>query len=234
MSSTSRAPHTAPETAARIRDTAIGAFAAQGFTRATVRGIASAAGVSPGLVIHHFGSKEGLRAACDDHVFETLTDAKQESANASPLLVGEMFKDDSTRKIAEYMLKSLLDHSEQGQRFFDHYVETVERLVENGFAGFTLRRAEDSRAQAVVIAMLGLAPLMLERRTRHALGTNDLSASFARFSPYLFDLYLHGVIESVPEGLDIPGPHSAPGSQQHPPASPAPDPDNSTSAEGTR
>ncbi len=46
---------------ARIRDAALAQFAEYGFDRATVRGIAGAAGVSPGLVRHHFGSKNGLR-----------------------------------------------------------------------------------------------------------------------------------------------------------------------------
>lgn len=202
-----------------------------GFTQTTVRAIASAAGVSPGLVIHHFGSKDGLRAACDDHVFEALTDRKREYAATSPLMVAEMFKDDSTRVAAEYMLKSLLSPSEQGQRFFDHYVETVERLLEEGFAGFTLRKAEDGRAQAAAIAMLGLAPLMLEPRIRHTLGTDDLPSSFARITPHLFELYLHGVIETVPEGLATPGPRATPGSQHDPPAPPAPKKGTSTTTE---
>ena len=49
-------------TRARIRDAAIGLFGRDGFGPATVRAVASAAGVSPGLVIHHFGSKAGLLA----------------------------------------------------------------------------------------------------------------------------------------------------------------------------
>lgn len=233
MSSTRRAPHTAPETAARIRDAAIGEFAAHGFTRATVRSIATAASVSPGLVIHHFGSKEGLRVACDDFVFKALIEVKREKASAGPLLVGELFQDRSTRMIAEYMLKSLLDPSEQGQRFFDHYVESVENIIEQGFAGFTMRKAADRRAQAAAIAMLGLAPLMLEHRIRHAIGTEDLPASFDRLSPYLFDLYMHGVIESVPDGFNVPGPRATPGSQHDPPVPPASEPATSTPTEST-
>src|SRR3712207_8086528 len=42
---------------ARIRDAAIRRFAVDGFGT-SVRAIAADAGVSPGLVIHHFGSKE--------------------------------------------------------------------------------------------------------------------------------------------------------------------------------
>ena len=30
------------------------------------------AGVSPGLLRHHYGSKEALRKACDEYVFEML------------------------------------------------------------------------------------------------------------------------------------------------------------------
>ena len=38
-------------------------FAERGFSDATLRGIADAAGVSVGLVQHHFGTKDGLRQA---------------------------------------------------------------------------------------------------------------------------------------------------------------------------
>jgi AcrR family transcriptional regulator len=44
---------------ARIRDAAIRRFGSDGFG-ASVRAIAADAAVSPGLVMHHFGSKEGL------------------------------------------------------------------------------------------------------------------------------------------------------------------------------
>lgn len=55
-------------TKATIRDAAMNLFAARGFHAVTVRDIASAARVSPGLVNHHFGSKAGLQQAINDHV----------------------------------------------------------------------------------------------------------------------------------------------------------------------
>jgi TetR/AcrR family transcriptional regulator, regulator of cefoperazone and chloramphenicol sensitivity len=51
-----------------IRDEALRLFAARGPDAVTVRQIAAAAGVSPALVVHHFGSKEGLREVVDQHV----------------------------------------------------------------------------------------------------------------------------------------------------------------------
>lgn len=218
MSSTKRAPHTAPETAELIRDAAIAEFAAHGFAKSTVRGIAAAAGVSPGLVIHHFGSKDGLRSACDDHVFEALTRVKTEHANGSPVFVtGKIFGDEQTRAYADYLVKSLLDSSPQGQRFFDHYIEILEEVIENGFAGYTLRKTEDRRAQAAALAMLALALPLLEPKMRHALGTENLEGSMTRLIPSLVDLYRHGFIDSVPYEQVTPEPRSNPGSQHDPP-----------------
>jgi AcrR family transcriptional regulator len=57
---------------ARIRDAAMQHFAEHGFERATIRGIAETAGVSSGLVRHHFGSKKALRDACDEWLLRTI------------------------------------------------------------------------------------------------------------------------------------------------------------------
>src|SRR5206468_4735750 len=49
--------------AARIRDAALRQFAARGVAAASLRHVAKAAGVSPGLVQHHFRSKAAARHA---------------------------------------------------------------------------------------------------------------------------------------------------------------------------
>jgi AcrR family transcriptional regulator len=43
-------------------------FAERGYAGVTVRQVASAAGVSAALVIHHCGSKENLRAVLEERV----------------------------------------------------------------------------------------------------------------------------------------------------------------------
>lgn len=50
----------APPTRERILTEARALFAARGFERTTIRAVAAAAGVDPALIIHYFGSKEGL------------------------------------------------------------------------------------------------------------------------------------------------------------------------------
>ncbi|MEX0658697.1 MAG: TetR/AcrR family transcriptional regulator [Egibacteraceae bacterium] len=69
---------------ARIRDAAITRFAEDGVAGTSVRAIAGQAGVSAALVIHHFGSKEALRAACDEHVAATIRERKQTAMAAGP------------------------------------------------------------------------------------------------------------------------------------------------------
>src|SRR5260370_42554433 len=46
---------------------------------ATIRDIAKAAGVSGGLVRHHFGSKDDLRAACDSYALDRLMQIKEQA-----------------------------------------------------------------------------------------------------------------------------------------------------------
>lgn len=59
---------------ARVRDAALELFAAHGEDRVTMRQVADLAGVSPALVVHHFGSKDGLRSAVVEHVRTWMND----------------------------------------------------------------------------------------------------------------------------------------------------------------
>src|SRR5699024_6424447 len=88
-----RSPHSSPETAERSLAAADAQFAEHSFTKTTVRSIATTAGVSPGSVIHHFGSKEDLRSACDDYVLERITESKAQNAEYRTMAVQMMFDD---------------------------------------------------------------------------------------------------------------------------------------------
>lgn len=68
------------ETPARvvIRDEALRLFAEHGVDAVSLRQVAAAAGVSPGLVVHHFGGKDGLRAAVDEHAAGICEDVLRE------------------------------------------------------------------------------------------------------------------------------------------------------------
>ncbi len=81
-------------TKARIRDAALMLFPEHGFSETTLRQVAGEAGVSPGLVVHHFGSKDGLREACDHHVvalFRTTKLEAMEEGNLNPTFAAGAF-----------------------------------------------------------------------------------------------------------------------------------------------
>lgn len=160
-------------TRARIRDAAIGLFGRAGFAPATVRAVASAAGVSPGLVIHHFGSKAGLREACDQHVLAQTASQGREKTN--PTSVRQLIQDylnrpDQYADEIAYIRRSLGDESEAGDAFFDAVVGQTQDIIEAGIAAGTIRDFEDVRATAVVIASNSLSMLMLGRHLSRALG----------------------------------------------------------------
>ncbi|MGO4144139.1 TetR family transcriptional regulator [Paenarthrobacter sp. YAF11_1] len=160
-------------TRARIRDAAIGLFGRDGFTRATVRAVATLAGVSPGLVIHHFGSKEGLRTACDQHVLAQTASQGLEKTNpgSTRQLIQDYLNDPEqyAQEIA-YIRQSLGDESDAGDAFFDAVVRQTEDIISAGIAAGTIRKFDDVRSTAVVIASNSLSILMLGRHLSRTLG----------------------------------------------------------------
>ncbi|HEX5969203.1 MAG TPA: TetR family transcriptional regulator, partial [Intrasporangium sp.] len=71
MNSASRPAVEDLTTRARIREAAIRRFAADGM-EAPLRAIAADVGASPALILHHFGSRAGLRGACDQWVLAQI------------------------------------------------------------------------------------------------------------------------------------------------------------------
>lgn len=116
---------------ARIRDAAMQHFAENGFERTTIRDIARTAGVSPGLLRHHFGSKEDLRDACDDHVANVL---RQVNASVLSASINNDLKTASADRLAirpyqRYMARMLLDGSKTAATIFDEIVTAGEQWL---------------------------------------------------------------------------------------------------------
>ncbi|ASN21244.1 TetR family transcriptional regulator [Arthrobacter sp. YN] len=160
-------------TRARIRDAAIGLFGRDGFARATVRAVASLAGVSPGLVIHHFGSKEGLRAACDQHVLaQTASQGREKTHPGSTRQLIQDYLNNPEHYAQEiaYIRQSLSDESDAGDAFFDAVVRQTEDIINAGITAGTIRKFDDVRSTAVVISSNSLSILMLGRHLSRTLG----------------------------------------------------------------
>jgi AcrR family transcriptional regulator len=160
MSITSRGgPAQADLTArARIRDAAIEQFAERGFDRATIREIARAAGVSPGLVRHHFGSKDELRRACDAYALDALRGyldhALTDEGLHDPRTAAEAR--DPLHPLQRYLARALIDESETAGEIFDAMVAMTEQTLRQTDQQQPDQPATGPRTRAALMVAMGL------------------------------------------------------------------------------
>lgn len=82
---------------------------------------------------HHFGSKEGLREACDAHVRATVLGAAgqvQDGAEVTPEFMRAMYEANGLS--VRYLARALVEGSPVAAAMFDEGAEAAERfLTEN-------------------------------------------------------------------------------------------------------
>ncbi|PXY28234.1 TetR/AcrR family transcriptional regulator [Prauserella muralis] len=177
---------------ARIRDAALRLFGEQGFDRATIRGIADLAGVSSGLVRHHFGSKEALRDECDAYLARALARLNDQvragmaTSETNYLTVAVSifapYRSYLSRALVEGRVAPLFD------TLADLSAEWVAELDE--------RRADPPEvpreARATVGAAMALAVIVLYEHVSRRLGVDVFSTEGqGLLARILLDLYSH-------------------------------------------
>lgn len=184
MRSASRRPSDEDRTTrARIRDAAITCFAEAGVAATSVRAVAAAAGVSPALVIHHFGSKEGLQAACDAHVAETIYAAESSALAQTDALdpFASLRRIGSGPPLLRYLARMLVEDSATANALVDAMVANGVELTQAGAAAGAVHPARDDEyARVVAILVWSLGALVLHRHVERLLGgdlTGDLLGS---------------------------------------------------------
>jgi AcrR family transcriptional regulator len=170
---------------ARIRDAAIARFARDGVAGTSVRAVAEDAGVSAGLVIHHFGSKDALRVACDEHVAARIRDQKQTAMATGPGLdplaalrtVGE------GPPLLRYLARTLVDGSPHVAALVDEMVTDAVGYMAEGERTGILQPTDDPEGRATVLTMWSLGALVLHEHIERLLGV-DLTGDPATLLPY--------------------------------------------------
>ena len=182
--------------AARIRDAAIVLFGARGFGRTSVREIAAEAGVSPALVIHHYGSKEGLRAACDEWLVRELIGEKSTTQAAKVAVAVRKWLDDPDRfgSYLEYFAMMLADGSDGGRRLFGRLVQETRAMLDAGVADGSIHETSDPELRSVLVTVYGLAPIVMRDQLAQALGLPFGDAtSIRRMTIPTLELYTNGL-----------------------------------------
>jgi AcrR family transcriptional regulator len=139
---------------ARIRDAAIDQWGQHGFN-VGLRSIAEAAGVSAALVIHHFGSKDGLRKACDDYIAEEVRDAKSESMQASDPTAwfAQMAEIESFAPLMAYLVRSMQSGGDLATTLWRKMLSDSEQYLEEGVRNGLLKPSRDPAARAKYLAL---------------------------------------------------------------------------------
>lgn len=186
---------------ARIRDVAIAEFANNGVAGTSVRAIARSAGVSPGLVMHHFGSKDALRTACDKHVAAVIRRLKTEamSAGASVDPIAAVRAHAEGPPLAKYLARTLIDGSPHVAELVDELVSDAEEYMEAGVASGMLKPTARPRERAALLTMWSLGALVLHEHVDRIMGvdiTTDLGLDPAAGAPYV-----GAAVEILGEGL---------------------------------
>ena len=198
-------------TRAVIRDEALRLFAEHGPDAVTVRQIAAAAGASPGLVVHHFGSKDGLLEAVDQHVL-ALFDAMLGELTSGQ--VPDLYDPAASGSLAEimvthlpadspvpaYLRRLLLSGGGAGRelfrRMFTLSAGMLAGLTEAGLA----TPGEDPAVRAAFLLSNDLAVLLLRDHLTDVLGTDPLTgAGMARWAREMLLIYRSGLL-AAPTG----------------------------------
>jgi AcrR family transcriptional regulator len=141
---------------ARIRDAAIDQVGQHGFS-VGLRTIAKAAGVSAALVIHHFGSKDGLLRACDDYVVEQIRQSKSESLRSADATswFAQMAEIESYAPMMAYLVRSMQSGSELAKMLWQKMIDNGEQYLEEGVRSGLLKPSRDPRARARFLGLTG-------------------------------------------------------------------------------
>ena len=182
---------------ARIRDAAIELFGRDGF-RVSVRAIAAAAGVSPGLVIHHFDSKDNLHRACDEYIAETIRAAKSESIQTSDpaTWLAQMAEIEQYAPMMAYLVRSLQSGGDLAKTLWHNMIDNTEQYIEEGVRAGTIKPSVDAKARARFLGMAGGGAFLLYLQLHP--DPSDLRAVLRDYSEEMvlpaLELYTHGLM----------------------------------------
>ncbi len=185
-------------TRARLRNSAIEEFALRGFD-ASVREIAAHAGVSAGLITHHFGSKQKLRQECDAEVLSQYGTLKSDGIAMSPTQTMAMMAElDDYAPMLVYILRSVREGGPAGVTFLENMIDEAVRFSEEGVSAGIVRPSRDPLARARYLVTSSLGGLLLQLSLQPQLDLADIGPTVRRLVEEItlptLELYTEGVL----------------------------------------
>ena len=217
-------PHRSEDltTKARIRDAALARFPRHGFGATTIRAVAADAGVSPALVVHHFGSKDGLREACDRHVVATFRETKlaalEDDNMFNPGFAAEAYT--MAQPLLRYFGWALARGHPAANDLFDEMLRESTEISRIAIARGMILDSPDLETRTAVQMAMQLGMTVMHSHLDRNLGMDTLSAEgIAALTPTLLEifsgLFTPSILDQIKEAygdrarelLDRVGPH---------------------------
>ena len=190
---------------ARIRNTALKLFGEKGVAATSIREVAKTAGVSPGLVQHHFRNKWALESAVSAYVAGKMAELAEaglkpaRTARTQTLGVAVIGFVRRNPELVAYLRRVILEDDRVGRRLLDSVVQLSRTLNRRLQANHLLRHNLDPVWTPLNTMILVLGPLLLEptlnRYLDHRLRSEE---GLARWDAAVEDLYLRGIYRQPP------------------------------------
>lgn len=148
---------------ARIRDAGIACVARHGVA-VPLRTIAAECGVSASLIVHHFGSRAGLREHCDTFVLDRIRSLKVAALgpSGSTVLLDEVDHIERYAPIVGYVLRSLQAGGPTATGFLDRLVADAEAYLAQAVDAGTVSPSADPPGRARALVELAVGALVLQ------------------------------------------------------------------------
>lgn len=192
-----------------IRERAMTLFAEHGPDAVTIRQIAAAADVSPALVVHHYGTKQGLRDAVDEHVaavFDAMISSVTE--NPAPLAEGGpgavsglselmLLHLPEGSQVPAYLRRLLLSGDTAGRELFRRLFAMSSAMTDQLVEAGVMRPATDPAVRAAFLMINDLAIVLLRDHLADVLGVDPLGPDgIKRWATDVLTAYTEGVFNN--------------------------------------
>lgn len=184
----------------RILQAATELFGERGSSGTSFKRIAERAGVAPTLIVHHYGSKDGLQSACDAYVVDTVrrikTDVVAQGNSFDPL--GPLWAFKQYEPVLRYLARRLGEDSAHVNALVDSMVADAEQYTAEAERMGLIRHIDDPRTVIAVLTVWSLGALVMHDHLERLLGVDLLGGSGPPVA------YLRAATEVLGEGVLTP------------------------------
>src|SRR5699024_1491446 len=193
--------HLSGDGAERILHAAILLFGEHGVRGTPMKAIAAEANVSQAFIVHHYGTKEGLRSACDARVADAIRERKEQALSAElqfdPLLVLRGLK--HRRPLLRYLIRTLTEGGSHAGQLIDEMVADAEAYLAQGERDGVITSSETPRDRAVLLVIWSMGALALHEHVERLLKVDFLTKAAApeslhRYMRPALEIFMHGLL----------------------------------------